>query len=611
MSFIKKFFLIISNKDKKKFFYLIFLILIVSLIDIAGVASIFPFLLILANPEIIQTNTIVNYFYLKSSILGVENLTDFLFLFGFFVFFLLVITLFLRALSVYAQVRFVLNREFEISARLLNLYLYQPYDFFLNRNAAELNKIILSELNQAINQVLLPLINLIAQSCIAFFLLMLIFIVEPTLSILIGFIFAIGYGGIFMFSKNYLHKAGFKRQEANNERFMTLAEVFTAFKEIKILSLENFFIDRFKKSSKTLVNNTVNSNLIALAPRYILEGIAFGGIIILILLFIKNGKAFESYIPIITLYAFTGYRILPAIQQIYQSCVQLRFSGVSLNLIYEDIINLPPIRIVQDNIITMPLKKNISLKNINFSYPGRDYLTLKDISLKIPVASRVAIVGETGCGKTTILNLILGLLNPTQGGLYVDENIINNNNKRNWQKNIGYVPQKIYISNSSVSSNIAFGLDNENIDKKYVEYVAKIVNLHNFIMKELPDNYNTFLGENGIKISGGQQQRLGIARALYHRPKILILDEATNALDSFNEELVLESVNKLQEKITIILVTHRVNTIKNFDTIFFIEEGQLKAQGTYSELLESCKSFKKILGSNLENLENELNYLFK
>jgi len=598
MKFLKKFFSLMSKFEQRKFYLLMVLILVVTFVDIAGVASIFPFLMILANPEIIQTNKIFYYFYLKASILGVDNFNEFIFLIGFSVFFLLLITLFLRAITAYLQVRFVTMREYEIGTRLFSRYIYQPYDFFLNRNISDFSRIILSELNHSITQVLLPLINLIAQSTLVISLFFLIFIINPMLSIMVGLIFLIGYGGSFFFTKNYLSVVGSARQVSNNQRFAALTETFSAFREIKIAGLEKFFINRFEKSSKIIANNLSSSSLIANVPRYILEGIAFGGMIILILLFISDGKNLETIIPIITLYAFVGYRMLPAVQQIYVSLVQLRFSKSSLDLIYEDIVNLTTVKAVEDNILNMPLKKNISLKNINFSYPGRDYLTLKDISLKIPVSSKVAIIGETGCGKTTILNIILGLLNPIQGDLYVDDNIINNNNKQSWQKNIGYVPQKIYLSNASVSSNIAFGVVTENIDRKQVEHVAKIVNLHNFIMRELPDNYNTFLGENGLKISGGQQQRLGIARALYHKPKVLILDEATNALDSFNEEIVMEAINKLDKNMIVIMVTHRINSIKHFNDIFFIEKGQLKANGTYSQLLMSNESFKKILGKN-------------
>lgn len=587
-----------SKYEQRKFFLLMFLILVVTFVDILGVVSIFPFLMILSNPEIIQTNKTFYYFYLKANILGINNFNEFIFFLGFSVFFLLLITLFLRALTSYLQVRFVTMREYEIGTRLFSRYIYQPYDFFLNRNIADFSRIILSELNHSITQVLLPLINLIAQSSLVISLFFLIFIIDPMLSIMVGLIFSIGYGGSFFVVKNYLSIVGSTRHASNNQRFAALTETFSAFREIKIAGLENFFINRFEKSSKIVANNLSSSSLIANVPRYILEGIAFGGIIILILLFIADGKSLETIIPIITLYAFVGYRMLPAIQQIYVSFVQLRFSKSSLDLIYEDIINLYPVKAAEDNIFNMPLKKNILLKNINFCFPGRNYKALKNISLKIPVSSKVAIIGETGCGKTTILNIILGLLNPNQGSLYIDDQIINNNNKRSWQKNIGYVPQKIYLSNASISSNIAFGVANKNIDIKQVEYVAKIVNLHNFIMKELPDNYNTFLGENGLKISGGQQQRLGIARALYHRPKVLILDEATNALDSFNEQLVVESINKLDKNMTVIMVTHRINSIKYFDNIFFIEKGQLKAEGTYNQLLISNESFKKIIGRN-------------
>ena len=214
--------------------------------------------------------------------------------------------------------------------------------------------------------------------------------------------------------------------------------------------------------------------------------------------------------------------------------------------------------------------------------------------MTIPAFNKVGIIGATGSGKTTTVDLILGLLDPSEGTLSVDGNVIDYNNKRSWQKSIGYVPQQIFLSDNSIAVNIAFGVNTKNIDYQAVEQAAKIANLHDFIIKEMPKQYNTIIGERGVRLSGGQRQRIGIARALYHKPQILILDEATSALDNLTEDAVIETIYKIEKKITIIQIAHRLRTVQKCDTIFVLDKGELKAQGTYNELSKSNKLFKEI-----------------
>ena len=237
------------------------------------------------------------------------------------------------------------------------------------------------------------------------------------------------------------------------------------------------------------------------------------------------------------------------------------------------------------------MKKNISLKKVHFNYPKTSKVVIKDININIPTKNTVAIVGPTGSGKTTTVDIILGLLEPQKGDLIVDDKIITRENKRLWQKSIGYVPQNIFLSDDTISANIAFGVDIKDINKQTVEKVSKIANLHDFVNNDLPEKYETKIGERGVKLSGGQRQRIGIARALYHQPQVLILDEATSALDNSTEKAVMDAINNLKKKITIIIIAHRLNTVKNCDTIFVLESGELKNQGTFEELLKIDKNF--------------------
>ena len=250
----------------------------------------------------------------------------------------------------------------------------------------------------------------------------------------------------------------------------------------------------------------------------------------------------------------------------------------------------PPIKKNED----IKLNKQINFKNIFYKYPNSDKFVLNDISLNIPVNSKIGIVGSTGGGKTTMVDILLGLLTPTKGKILVDDNDITPSNIRSWQKTIGYVPQQIYLSDDTVASNIAFGVELKNIDYKALEKAAKIANLHDFVTSELSDGYATIIGERGVRLSGGQRQRIGLARSLYHKPQILILDEATSSLDNITEKMVIEEINNIPEKITVIIVAHRLSTVKNCDKIFLLEKGKLKIEGNYEELLDKSVDFKKL-----------------
>jgi len=287
---------------------------------------------------------------------------------------------------------------------------------------------------------------------------------------------------------------------------------------------------------------------------------------------------------------------MPALQKIYAAITHLRLASPPLKSISDDLNNpnLPLQSSIKNN---LTFNKEIILKNINYSYPKTSLVALENINLRIPFKSIVGIVGSTGSGKTTLVD-ILNLLEPNNGTLEVDGSVINKDNYRAWQKLIGYVPQQIYLADDTIASNIAFGVNKDNINYEAVKNAAKISNLHNFINNDLPLKYQTEVGERGVRLSGGQRQRIGIARALYHNPKIVVLDEATNALDSLTEAEVMKAVQNLKNKVTIILITHRLNSVKQCDNIFLLEKGKLISEGSYNKLFQTSQSFQKI-ASNL------------
>jgi ABC-type multidrug transport system fused ATPase/permease subunit len=282
---------------------------------------------------------------------------------------------------------------------------------------------------------------------------------------------------------------------------------------------------------------------------------------------------------------------MPALQQVYASLTQMSFVGPSLDKIYNDLKNLKLLHINQNQVL-LSLNKKIVLKDIHFNYPNSQRTAVKNINLTINAKSTVAFVGATGSGKTTMADIILGLLETQKGTIEIDGKAINQQNLRSWQSSIGYVPQHIYLTDDTVAANIAFGQDTKNINLSTVEKVCKIANLHDFIINDLPKSYQTTIGERGVRLSGGQRQRIGIARALYYNPQLLILDEATSALDNQTEKFVMDAIYNLNKYVTIILIAHRLNTVKNCDKIFFFSKGGLKDQGNFDELKNKYQFFE-------------------
>ena len=575
MQTFKKLLFLLSAHERSRAGLLLIMIIIMSLLDMIGVASILPFIAVLTNPNLIETNNILNLVFQISNSFGVQTNQEFLIFLGALAFLMLITSLTFKSFFVFIQTRFIFMREFSIGKRLVEGYLHQPYSWFLSHHSADLGKTILSEVSKVIVNGIKPLIELIGKGVLVIFIIALLIIVDPKLIFVVVLSLGCAYLLIFYSVRNYLTKIGDKRLKSNQSRFTAVSEAFGAAKEVKVGSLEKFFINKFSNSSQTYSKTQALSIVIGQLPRYILESIAFGGIILLIIYKMSQNDNFNNSLPIISLYVLAGYRLMPALQQIYSSFTQLTFAGPSINKLYSDLNNLKAYEKDQwQNNLTF--NKAITLNHVDYNYPNTSRTALKDINLSIPLNSIVGLIGPTGCGKTTTVDIILGLLKPKNGTLEVDGKVITEQNSRAWQRLIGYVPQQIYLSDDTIMANIAFGVEYKDIDQDMIKQVSKIANLHDFVIEELPKQYQTIVGERGIRLSGGQRQRIGIARALYNNPKVLILDEATSALDNQTEEAVMKSINNISKDITIILIAHRLNTVENCDIIFKFDKGSLK-----------------------------------
>lgn len=586
---IKKLFNLLSKKERKHVFFLIIIILISAILEVLGIAAILPLIALLSNPNLIESNLLINKIYI---FLNFNDPQVFLFYVAVSFFIIFVISMVVKAVVIFFQLRFSLMCEYSIGKRLLQNYLYQSYSWFLNQHSSDLAKNILSAVGQVINQALLPIFHLISQCLVASIIITFLCLIDFKLALIVSFTLGFAYTITYLIFRNILNRKGLERVRNDQDRYEALSNAFGSIKETKLRNLEPFCIKNFSVPAQNFAKAQTSAQIISQLPRQLFETIAFGGLLLIILYLMKQYNNFITTLPILSLYAFAGYRLIPALQQIYTALSSLRFANSAINSVYENQLVNYDINIIKAK---LPFNNEISLKNITFYYPKASKTNLNNISIKIPAKSTVGIVGVTGSGKTTLVDIILGLLEPHSGTLAVDKTIINSNNLASWQNNIGYVPQQIFLTDKSVSSNIAFGVDPELIDHEVVKNVSKVANLHNFVINELPEKYDTIIGERGVRLSGGQRQRIGIARALYRNPSVLVLDEATNALDNSTEKVIIDTLNNLSKKMTIIFISHRLNTIKKCNQLFLLDQGKIIANGNYDQLSSNNKAFIELM----------------
>ncbi len=589
---------LMTPPDRRSFYLLLVMIMGMGLAEMVSVAAILPFLAVVARPEIIEGTGHVARFYAWA---GFASREQFLVFLGSGVFALVVFGLLFSTLTQYAIFRFSGQQGYSISSRLLRGYLSRPYTWFLDHHSAKLGASVLSEVGTVIAQAMLPAMRMLSQLAVCVFLVGLLVIARPGVAIIAGSLVVGCYLLIYFAVRQYLSRIGHDKHVANQARFRVANEVMGGIKDVKLMGLEETYLARYEVAALALEKASANNQIIGELPRNVLKAVALGGILFFVLfLLLTNGGDLNAVLPVLGLYAFTSIRLFPALQQVYSGMTGLRFSRPMLDKLHADLLKNPapaPEEILADPAAVPPLGLRAALEfdDVRYAYPKADRTALAGLSLTIPARTTVGIVGGTGAGKTTAVDLLLGLLEPQGGAIRVDGVALDAGNRRAWQNSIGYVPQQIYLTDDTVSANIAFGLQGDEIDQAAVERAARIAELHDFVTRDLPQGYETQVGERGVRLSGGQRQRIGIARALYHDPDILVLDEATSALDNVTEKVVMDAVHNLGHAKTIVLIAHRLSTVRDCDTIFMLEQGRLVAQGRYDDLLETSQKFRAMV----------------
>ena len=410
-------------------------------------------------------------------------------------------------------------------------------------------------------------------------------------------------GGLYVliyFIKQKLAKYGRTLVKTNDARYVVSTELIGGIKDIKMLGREAEYIKRFQNFSHTHARISARSVVIKQIS-YLIEAIAFGTIIgLIIVIMLSRSESAErvlgEMLPILGVYAFAAYKMKPAIQGIYKGISSLNCGYAVINSISSFLAlegRIEPI--VNDNDRRFNPKHNIAFEEIYFKYPTVEENTLHEININIPTGTTLGIVGSTGAGKTSFIDLFLGLLKPTSGNIFVDGELISDQNRSDWRRSVGYVSQDIFLADTTILSNIALGIDVPLIDKDRVKASARVAQIHDFIENDLPNGYNTSVGERGIRLSGGQRQRIGIARALYSNSNVLVFDEATSALDTSTERALIDEIKNLASEKTIVMVTHRLSTIKFCDNIIVLKAGRIVDYGTYGELKNKARSLTHLL----------------
>lgn len=560
---------LLTASQKRSVFILLCMMFCGMLLETLGVGMVIPVLAFLS-----QENPTAQYPALQKLLSHVGNPSDNELIVGVMLAMVLlytVKTIFVAFVS-WRQARFVFSLQTSLAQRLFSGYLRQPYAFHLQRNSAELIQMVANETAQFARGAMLPSMLLLTESLVLIGICTLLLIIEPMGAILVMVILAFAGGVFFHFSRKRSARWGAARQHHEGKSIQHLQQGLGGAKEVKLLGREESFIAQFALHSSASASVWERQITLQALPRLWLELLAVVSLASLVLTLLWKGGSMSSMIPTIGLFAAAAFRLMPSFNRVLTALQNLRFALPVINRLVDELSLLSHMKEKSDK-TTMQFQKELRLENISYTYQSASSPALSGITLSIPNGASVGIIGSSGAGKSTLVDVLLGLLDPSSGGVFVDGVNIQSN-MQGWMSQIGYVPQAIYLTDDSLRSNIAFGVPPNEVEESAILRALNAAHLDDFL-KSLPEGLDTLVGERGVRLSGGQRQRIGIARALYNDPPILVLDEATSALDTDTEKCVMDDVNALHGRKTIIIIAHRLTTLTECDTIIRLEDGKI------------------------------------
>ena len=584
------------EQNERRTGWLVLGILILSAISSAVmVGSVLPFLTVLSDPSRIESTPQLAWLYQRY---GFSSHYTFIVALGGATIAMIVVANAMQMLRVYAISRYTMLRMHSISHRLLARYLHQPYEFFLNAHSSDISSRILDESTQVVQYFLRPAAEVISAVFTLAMVLAVVILVDPFIAFLaiglLGAVFAV----TFLVSSRKLTRMGEDRNKANKARYKIAGETLAGIKDIKLLDSEHVFLSRYDRHSLKMAHANVAKNVLTQLPPYLIQSVVFSGFILLCLMMLDQGAVdpvdvIAELIPTLGVIALAAQRLMPELSRLFSNVGLLRFGRAAVDAVYE---GLSEGEAVSSNskVHEAPLSLNntLTLDGIGYRYPNADVAGLDAISVTIQVGQRIGIVGSSGAGKTTLADILLGLLKPETGEIRADDVPITPDLLPAWRRTVGYVPQEIYLLDASVAENIAFGVPPKKIDHTRVKEAAQMAQLDEFVRNELPQGYDTPVGERGLRLSGGQRQRIGIARALYRDADLIVLDEATSALDNVTEQEVMAATENLPGDKTIVMVAHRLSTVRRCDKILVLDKGRVAGFNTWDVLQAENPEFQ-------------------
>jgi ATP-binding cassette subfamily C protein len=595
MTAIKKILAILTTGEKKQFLWLGFAMFIMGLLEVIGVASILPFMQLVADPEVVEREGII-----KDSIdlFGFSNRRQMIIATGVVVIFLITIT---NVFAVFTNwLKYVTSWKLihNLAKRLLAGYLRRPYAFFLNTPTAQITTYVLTEVNGFANGVVIPLVEIVGRITVSLIIFGMLVWVDPVIALVMFGTLGSSYVLIYLLQRKVLKRLGEIRIEANVQRFRSLGEVFDGIKTVMVYNRQAFFYQHFSEASHKFSKLQPKYQVLVATPKNVLEILAFSTIItITIYLYLSEGN-FRTVAPTLSLYAVAGYRLLPALQKAFAAIGNFRHHSPLTDKLYDSVKDADSGDNFDERTAErLPLTKTLLLEDLSFQYEAAERPAIAGINLSIARGETVAFVGSTGSGKTTLVDLMVGLLKPSGGRILVDGVPLTPENTANWRAALAYVPQDVFLFDDSVLNNILMGADagaktaEENIASVYE--ALDLADIGDFT-RSLPEGIHTKIGEKGVRLSGGQRQRLGLARALFSKPSVLVLDEATSALDNVTERGIIAALRNLPRNITTIVIAHRLSTVQHADRIYFLADGKVIDQGSFKSLVGSNPAFARM-----------------
>lgn len=570
---IKKLNIILSKKQKFRLVFITIMMIFGALLEMLGVGLILPLVSAITTPNIIENNEKVRF---VCSIFDLHSTQTFMILvIGALIFVYIFKNIYLF-LEYYVQYCFICNSRFIVQQKLIEKYLKRSYEFFLYVESGEIIRIIGSDTSLTFS-LLNSVLGFFTEAFVSIALIITIIVADPFMALLCAGILGVALLTIEGIVRPVLKRAGFKNQKNSAEVYKWLLQSINGIKEIKVGLKENYFLNQFSKYGKKAIESEKLNNVLGTVPRLSIEAISMSIILGVIAIFLYSGREIDAMLPQLTAFAFAAVRLMPSVNRMSAALNTIAYQEPALDKLIETL-NMADgdffseeIRLEDAPHIT--LYKEVELRDVTYAYPNSEVPVFSHANMEIPIGKSVGIVGTSGAGKTTVIDILLGLLHPQMGQVLADGNDIFED-YYNWLSHISYIPQMIFMLDDTIKANVAFGESAENVDEGKVWEALREAQLKDFV-KGLPEGLNTTIGERGIRLSGGQRQRIGIARALYTDPELLIFDEATSALDNETEMAVMEAVNNLHGKKTLVIIAHRLGTIEGCDMVYRVENGEI------------------------------------